>query len=66
MITKHATYGYLPFCTPKEGTPWFAGNVTVGYTAKETREAFAIQCGDDWKSLKKEGWRIVRVKIEVA
>lgn len=66
MIVQHTTFGYLPFCTPKKGRPWFAGNVTVGYTANDARSDFVKVCGQDWESLKKEGWRIVRVKIERA
>lgn len=66
MITKQTTYGYLPRCTPEKGQPWFAGNVTVGYTAKDSREAFVRACGQTWESLKKEGWRIAKVKIELA
>lgn len=63
-------YGYLPKCTPKEGKPWFAGCVTVGYSAQDTRVAFTKHCTGYpeydpkcWDDLKKEGWRIVRVKI---
>lgn len=73
MITRHTTFGYLPLCTPKEGTPWFAGNVTIGYTAADARVAFTKACtghpeyqSSDWDDLKKEGWRIVRVKVELA
>lgn len=66
MITKQTTYGYLPFCTPEKGSPWFAGNVTIGYTAKDTRDAFIRACGQSWEVLKREGWRIVRVKVTLA
>lgn len=66
MITKQTTYGYLPFCTPAKGKPWFAGNVTIGFTAKDSRDAFIRACGQSWEVLKREGWRIVRVKIELA
>jgi len=65
-ITKQTTYGYLPFCTPSKGRPWFAGNITLGYTMKDSREAFVKACCQDWESLKKEGWRIVRVKVYLA
>lgn len=66
MITKQTTYGYLPFCTPKKGNAWFACNVTIGYSMKDAREAFVKVCGQSWEELKREGWRIVRVKIELA
>lgn len=66
MLTKNTTFGYLPFCTPMNGKPWFAGNVTIGYTASDARKAFEKVCGQEWEALKKEGWRIVRVKVEIA
>jgi hypothetical protein len=66
MITKQNTYGYLPFCTPDKGHPWFAANVVIGDTAKDTRYAFTQACGQSWETLKREGWRIVRVKIDLA
>lgn len=66
MILKSTTYGYLPLCTPKKGEPWFAGNVTIGYTAGDTRTEFVKACGQPWDELKKEGWLVVRVKVELA
>jgi hypothetical protein len=62
--------GWLPLCEPEKGEPWFAGCVPVGYTQKETREAFTKHCTGRpgyerkcWDDLRKEGWRIVRVRI---
>lgn len=66
MITEQTTFGYIPLCTPKTGKPWFAGNVVIGYTAADARAAFVELCGYTWDELKKEGWRIVRVKISTA
>jgi hypothetical protein len=63
MISERSTFGYLPLCTPEKGKPWFAGNVTIGFTAGDARAAFVEACGQPWEELKKEGWRIVRVKI---
>lgn len=65
MLTKPITYGYLPFCTPNKGKPWFASNIVIGYTAKDARANFVRVCGQSWDILKKEGWRIVRVKVEL-
>jgi hypothetical protein len=73
MLAVTTTFGYLPLCTPEKGSPWFAGNVTIGYTASDARVAFTKACTGnpsyetrDWDALKKEGWRIVRVKISEA
>lgn len=66
MILECSTFGYLPLCTPEKGKPWFAGNVTIGYTAGDARSEFVKTCGQGWEDLKKEGWRIVRVKVSVA
>lgn len=63
-ITKQTTFGWLPLCTPDRGRPWFASNVTIGYTMKDCRDAFVRACGQSWESLKREGWKIVRVEIK--
>lgn len=65
-IVKQSTFGYLPFCTPKKGKPWFAGNVTIGYTAADARTEFVKACGQEWDDLKREGWRVVRVEVSLA
>lgn len=73
MLLECSTFGYLPLCTPEKGKPWFAGNVTIGYTAGDARVDFTKACTGnphyetrDWEALKKEGWRIVRVKVSAA
>jgi hypothetical protein len=54
--------GYAPKCTPQRGSPW----LFIAGCRDLRREAvadFAKTCGQDWETLKREGWRIVRVEI---
>lgn len=69
-MTRIKQFGYLPLCTPDKGKPWFAGSVSVGYSAQDTRVEFTKLCSgqseyitSEWEALKKEGWRIVRVAV---
>lgn len=72
-MARLTEFGYLPMCTPATGKPWFAGSVAVGYSAQDTRVEFTKLCSgqteyqtSEWNALKKEGWRIVRVKVSIA
>lgn len=69
-MVAHSEFGYLPMCTPAEGKPWFAGSVSVGYSAMDARTEFTKMVHgqkdyipSQWEDLKKDGWRIVRVKV---
>lgn len=54
--------GFAPKCTPEKGEPW----LFVSGCRWQRRDAvadFEKYCGQDWKTLKREGWRIVRVEV---
>jgi len=69
-MAKYSEHGFIPMCKLDSGKPWFAPNALRWY-AKDAREAFVDMChgpnapDDAWKSLRNEGWRIVKVRITI-
>jgi hypothetical protein len=59
---KHQEVAWVPMCTPEKGEPWFwvAG---IRDLQRDARSNFVEHCRADWKALRKEGWRIVLVKL---
>ena len=58
---KHEEIAWMPMCTEKGGS-WFWPQ-GVGNTQRDARVRFANGYGQDWSKLRKEGWRIVRVRL---
>lgn len=53
---------WVPKCIPEKGNPF----LIVSFARSLRREAvadFVKYCGQDWKSLKREGWRMVAVEV---
>jgi hypothetical protein len=59
---KHDETWWIPMCTPEKGKPWFWPQ-GVGDTKKGVRANFIKHCCVEWSQLRKEGWRIVRVRL---
>jgi hypothetical protein len=69
MKTAYSETAWLPRAESPHGEKWFA-LVEPGYTAQECRERFTKNATGqlkydrkEWAKLRKEGWRIVKVKI---
>ncbi len=60
---RHREVAFVPMCTPKDGKPWFALEY-VRWQQRHARDDFALNVGEQWEALKKEGWRIVRVEVK--
>lgn len=60
-MAKHEEMAWVPMCTTENGS-WFW---TQGMRdlQREARNNFAKHCCMEWEALRKEGWRIVRVKL---
>lgn len=59
---SYAEVAWIPMCIPKKGEPWFWPQ-GIRDTQKETRSNFVKHCHEEWPALRKDGWRIVRVKL---
>lgn len=62
---KHREILYVPMCTREGVGPWFAVKF-MRHRKMDARHEFVMECAvdGDWESLKKEGWRIVRVEVQ--
>lgn len=60
---KHEELAFIPMCIPEKGAPWFFA-AGVRYMQRDARKDFEKHCCVEWKVLRKEGWRIVRVRLE--
>jgi hypothetical protein len=62
---KHVEAAFIPMKTPKKGKPYFAVRC-LDWSANGAREQFcggAIDPPHHWKESKKDGWRIVKVRV---
>lgn len=59
---KHEQLAWVPMCIPDKGSPFFF-DLGVRGRQREARDAFIKYCGMPWAELRKEGWRIVRVRL---
>lgn len=59
---KYEEIAWVPMCVPAKGEPWFWPR-GIRETQKEARANFVEHCSMEWKALRIEGWRIVRVKL---
>lgn len=62
MPKRHSELGFAPMCAPEKNGAWFAISF-IRHTQREARDAFLEATAQTWRLLKKEGWRIVRVKV---
>jgi len=49
-------------CTPDNGAPFFFHG-SIKDRRRDSMEHFVAHCRIDWNELRKEGWRIVRVRL---
>ena len=61
-MERHDEIAWIPMCTPEKGKPWF-WPLGIADTQRDARVGFANHCGQDWSELRKEGWRIVRIRL---
>lgn len=61
MAKKHEEIAWIPMCTTENGS-WF-WEQGIRDLQREARNNFAKHCAMEWEALRKEGWRIVRVKL---
>ena len=60
---KHEELAWVPMCIPPKGKPWFFTSI-VRDRRREAVADFEKHCCMEWKALRIEGWRIVRVRLE--
>ena len=56
---------FAPMCTPAKGVSWFAISF-IRHDRRDARADFSKAVsgnGRGWRSLRNQGWRIVRVKV---
>jgi hypothetical protein len=60
-MAKHEELAWVPMCTTENGS-WYW---TTGLRdlQREARNCFVEHAGMEWEELRKEGWRIVRVRL---
>ena len=58
---KHEELAWIPMCTTENGS-WFWER-GIHDRQKDARSYFAEHCNMEWSALRKEGWRIVRVRL---
>lgn len=61
-MARHDEMMWVPMCIPEKGGPWFWPR-GVADRQKDARENFVKHCCQEWSDLRKEGWRIVRVRL---
>jgi len=61
MMTKHEAIAWVPMCTTDKGS-WF-WTEGISDLQREARNNFVEHARMEWETLRKEGWRIVRVKL---
>lgn len=60
---KHDELAWVPMCRPDTGGGCWFFQAGIRDRMRDARNDFAEHCGMEWKMLRKEGWRIVRVRI---
>ena len=58
---KHEELAWIPMCTTENGS-WF-WEAGISDLKRDARDNFVAHCCVDWKELRKEGWKIVRVRL---
>lgn len=53
---------WIPMCVPKNGRPFFFDRC-IRDLRRDALADFAKYCCVEWQELRKEGWRIVRVRL---
>jgi hypothetical protein len=61
MAKQHEELAWIPLRT-EHGNSWF-WHPGIRDLKRDARDDFAKHCCVDWKVLRKEGWRIVRVRL---
>lgn len=62
MAKEHEELAWIPMCTTVQGGTWF-WSTGIGDRQRDVRDNFAKHCCMEWQALRKEGWRIVRVRL---
>lgn len=59
---RHREVPFVPIFIPAKGEPFFS-LIHARRLRRDALDAFCFDQEQDWETLKKEGWRIVRVEV---
>jgi hypothetical protein len=62
VTKRHSEFCYIPKCKNDKDQEWFAVRC-LDYTAREAKAKFMEGDTLPWDHLRKEGWRIVKIKV---
>ena len=60
---RHQETAWIPMCIPDKGKPWFF-SAGIRDRRMDAIRDFEKHCCMEWKALRIEGWRVVRVRLD--